>query len=230
MNLFILLTVVALIVSQNTVVSQSTATPPVTNFQSTKPQNITLPANVTRTNQSTATPPVTTNFPLSPVCQAENSRNNLIAKLSPAGQKNIQLILMDTQYTAGVFIQPYLNLTYLLYSTRINQILNSTDASKMVQLGDLFCYNNPLCGTGPVKSYCAIQAAVNNLVNSFSSSNIQTAVDLVNAFVYGLKSYNDTVLNLVNYFDSTQMANLLVTENPSVLNALSAYSYIYNFL
>ena len=203
MNISILFTVLALIVSQNLVAAQTT-----------KP----------------AQSSTTTKIPLSPVCQAENARNSLIALLSPAGQKNIEEILMDTQYTAGVVIQPNLNLNMVTYNATIRQVLNSSDASKMVQLLNILCYNNSLCGAGRVQSYCTLQSAVANLINSFSTPNLPIAVQVANIYISTVKAYNITVLNLVNYFDAIQKTNLQATENPSVLSALSAYSYIFNYL
>lgn len=209
MNLSIFFTVLALIVSQNLVAAQTTK-----------------PTQTTKPIQSSTT----TKIPISPVCQAENARNSLIALLSPAGQKTIEEVLMDTQYTAGVVIQPYLNLNMVTYNATIRQVLNSSDASKMLQLLSILCYNNSLCGAGRVKSYCTLQSDVTNLINSFSTPNLPIAVQVTNIYISTVKTYNTTVLNLVNYFDAVQKTNLQATENPSVLSALSAYSYIFNYL
>jgi len=42
---------------------------------------------------------------LTPICQAQIKRNNLVSKLSPGGQKNVTQIALDVQFTTGAVAQ-----------------------------------------------------------------------------------------------------------------------------
>ena len=110
--------------------------------------------------------------------------------------------------------------------------MNSNDASKLIQLANLFCYNNngSWCGIGSLQNMCTYQSDINSLVALFSLANEQAVGEIVNNFIIGLKSFNSTVLTLANYFDSVEMKYLETSENTSILNALSVYSFIYNYL
>jgi len=167
------------------------------------------------------------------VCQAEVNRNNLINQLTINGQQTYVRILLNIQKTTGMVIQPLLNITFSTNNSNFNQIMNSNDASKLIQLANLFCYNNrndSWCGIGSLQNVCSYQSDINSLVALFSLANEQAVGEIVNNFITGLKSFNSTVLTLVNYFDSVEMKYLETSENTSILNALSVYSFIYNYL
>lgn len=169
------------------------------------------------------------------VCQAEVNRNNLINQLTINGQQTYVRILLNIQKTTGMVIQPLLNITFSTNNSNFNQIMNSNDASKLIQLANLFCYNNSnnngsWCGIGSLQNMCTYQSDINSLVALFSLANEQAVGEIVNNFIIGLKSFNSTVLTLVNYFDSVEMKYLETSENTSILNALSVYSFIYNYL
>ena len=144
------------------------------------------------------------------VCQAEVNRNNLIDQLTINGQQTYIKILLNIQNTTGLVIQPLLNITFSANNSNFNQIMNSTDASKLIQLANLFCYNinnnnGSWCGIGSLKNMCTYQSDINSLVALFSLDNKQAVGQIVNSFITGLKSFNSTVLTLVNYFDSVEM-------------------------
>jgi hypothetical protein len=166
------------------------------------------------------------------VCQAEVNRNNLINQLTINGQQTYIKILLNIQNTTGVVIQPLLNITFSTNNSNFNQIMNSTDASKLIHLANLFCYNHNAswCGIGSLQNMCTYQSDINSLVALFSLDNKQAVRQMVNNFITGLKSFNSTVLTLVNYFDSVEMKYLEISENTSILNSLSLYSFIYNYL
>jgi len=167
---------------------------------------------------------------LTPICQAQITRNNLASKLSPGGQKNVTQIALDVQYTTGAVAQQIWGFLGLIYGANVSQIAYSADGSKLAQLGSLLGNSNYTYGAGPLQDLCALQSNVNKLVASFSSANQPTVQAIVNGFVTGLKGMTGTVLTTVNYFDAPILNYLNKTENSTVMNALMAYQYIYGYL
>jgi hypothetical protein len=164
------------------------------------------------------------------MCQTQITRNNLISKLSPGGQKKITQIGMDVQFTTGAAVQQVWNFIGIIYGVSIAKISSSSDASKLNQLGQILGYNNYTFGAGPMQDLCAFQSTINNLVASFSSINQPSVQTILNAYVSGLKGLSNSVLVIVNHFDAPILDFLSKTENSTILNALAAYEYPYNFL
>ena len=80
------------------------------------------------------------NSSASALCQAEITRKNLIAQLTTAGQKTINQLLVDVQFTTGVLIQHLISSIQTQFSSNISKIMNSSDSSRMSQLGQLLCF------------------------------------------------------------------------------------------
>jgi hypothetical protein len=169
------------------------------------------------------------NSSMSALCKAEITRKNLIAQLTTAGQKTINQLLVDVQFTTGVSIQHLISSIHTQFSSNVSKIMNSSDSSRMVQLSQLLCFGNATCGAGPLQSVCSIQTRVDALVSSFSAVNRDSISHILSVYIGGLKAYNGTVLAIVGYFDAAHLKNLRQTENATILNGILPYSYIYSF-
>jgi hypothetical protein len=163
----------------------------------------------------------------SPVCEAQKQRDALIQQLSPVDQNITKQIIQDVQFTAGAVIQIVNEYIHEKYSYEIEQILNSSDSSRFMELAQLLGYNNSYFGSGPIQDVCALESDINDLVNSFSEDNKLTVQLIVSTYVSGLKSLNSTVITIVDHFDYIDEANLA---NNTLINQLKQYQYIYNYL
>ena len=175
----------------------------------------------------------------SEACQWQTARNDLVEKLTPAGQEAAIELAKGLQVISGAAIQPvYLIKTnsiwfiflhfpkvfeYLIekHGQELDAINGSSDASKLKQLADLLGVGNYGMGFGDLHDVCQFSKDLEALVGTFSEDNQKLVGSFLKDFGKGYKMLLKPLMAINGVLNHELLEQLEQSEDKATLGAIA---------
>ena len=154
-------------------------------------------------------------------CTWEAKLNAQLKKLTKSGQVTAKQIIKDLYYIMGAGVQPVFDFILINYSSQINEILNSTDASKLKSLYTNMCFKNSKCSTAYFTSYCANYKKTYSIVASFTDKNRILVENMIETLYYKVAQIYPSFLAINQLLDASLYSKLMKSEKKANLDALA---------
>lgn len=154
------------------------------------------------------------------LCEWQTKRDNLINKLTPAGQNVTHQILKDLQLITGAGLQPIYEQVKNENKRIINKLIE-TDKESFDLFLNLLGYGNPNCGAGDLIDLCKYETDKRTVISTFKRSNRISILILLKSIDDKYFKVYPTLLAVNRQLDDDLYQFLMKNEDPYILEALA---------